>query len=168
MKRRRRLVSPLWFLSLLLLLLVSSGCTRTTPPGPNTVFATLEEGVSFSFLTWEEGLRLMIWYDDASGVWHGGSGSTQDPVYHQTGHAQGANGREVEWTLDTEDGETATFQLDGQPYDLAQGALFLISLQGDQVQVRQLERDLAGVTPTVEGVGAFGRSDPDIAAFIGS
>lgn len=167
MTRSLRLPRFLLLVFLLSMLLLAGGCRRTTPPGPNTVYATIEEGPSFSFLTWDEGLRLMLWYDDVSGAWHDGSGSTEDPVYHQSGHAQGTNGQEVTWTLDTEDGQTATFQLAGQTYDLTQGALFLIRFQGEQPQVQQLERDLSGVTPTVDGVTAFGRADPDIAAFIG-
>jgi hypothetical protein len=166
MKRSLRLPPSLLLLFLLFSLFLAIGCRRTTPPGPNTVYGTIEGDPSFSFLTWDEGLRLMLWYDGASGVWFDGSGSTEDPVYHQSGHAQGANGQELTWTLDTENGQTATFQLAGQRYDLAQGALFLISFQGEQPQVRQVDRDLSGVTPTVDGVTAFGRADPDIAAFI--
>jgi hypothetical protein len=152
-------------LSIIFLFLVA--CGRTTPPGPNAVFGAAVGQASYLLLDWQEGLRIMIWDDIVDGG-HGnsGSGSTSDPVYHESGSAQAADGRGYEYNVETSDGQQADFTIDGRPYDLEQGRLFLIRTAGDETQVQQLDLDLSGLTPTNDGIVAFGRETPEIAAFI--
>lgn len=167
---RIRPLSQVWLKtsSLALALLLSiSGCRKTTPPGANVVSGKMGD-TAYTFLHWKEGLRVMLWFDRTDEVWSAGSGSTEDTVHKMEGYASSAEGRRVEWQLETADGKTAAFRLDGQPYDLARGALFLVTTTGPSTQVRQLDRDLSAVQPTNAGCEAFSETDPDVSLFIRS
>jgi hypothetical protein len=153
--------------ALIMLLLMLAACGRSTPPGPNAVYGAAVGKASYLLLDWQEGLRILIWDDIVDGG-HGysGSGSTSDPVFHQSGDASAADGRSYEYSVETSDGQQAEFTIDGTTYDLEQGKLFLISTTGDGTQVQQLDLDLSGLTPTNDGIVAFGRETVEIAAFI--
>jgi len=162
--RRLRAAS---FLTLSLILLTLTACANSTAPGPNNLAGAVEGGVTYLLLDWPEGLRIMIWDDIAQGGHYGaGTTSTTDSVFHQEGSATGADGRGYEYTLETSDGLQADFAIDGTAYDLNQGTVFLVSVSGDERQVQQLAIDLSGLTPTNDGIEAFGRETPEIAAFI--
>jgi len=163
-KRRLGLVLPLVFSMILLTL---SSCARTTPPGPNEIAGAVEGGVTYMLLDWQEGLRIMIWDDIAYGGHYSGSTSSNtDPIFHLEGSGQGANNRGYEYTLETSDGLQADFAIDGTAYDLSQGTVFLVSVASDEKQVQQLNLDLSGMSPTDDGIVAFGKDIPEIAAFI--
>ena len=109
----------------------------------------------------------MIWDDIIDGGHHNsGSGSTTDPLFRQSGGAQAPDGRGYEYTAETSDGQQVDFAIDGIPYELEGGKLFLIQKADDGTQVQQLDLDLSGVLPSNEGIQAFGRETPEIAAFI--
>lgn len=151
----------------LVLLLAGAACSRTTPPGADAVGGSLD-GTSYTFLRWQQGLRVMLWYDDARGFGASGGGSTDDPTYYQEAYAETSGGRQIKLQMETQDGKTGTLRLNDQAYDLSDGTLFLVRSPGDdlQVQVQQIERDLSGISPTTESVEAFASNDPDIQAFI--
>jgi hypothetical protein len=107
----------------------------------------------------------MIWYDVADQVWSESAGSTSDPIHRVEGYASALNGRRVDWRLETADGETATFILDGQQYDPSGGVLFLVSTKDGETQVRQLSRDLSTVQPTNQSCEAFAEADADVSRF---
>jgi hypothetical protein len=155
-----------WLPALLLAAILLSACGRTTPPGPNTVYGEIEEG-NYLLLDWQQGLRLMIWDNFQGAHQYRGSGSTADPIYRGEGTVEAGDGSGYSFTVETEGGQTAVFEINGQRYDLAQGRLFIIRVTGDGRQVQQLDRDLSGVEPTSEGIIAFGRSDPDVSAMAG-
>lgn len=109
---------------------------------------------------------MMMWFDMADDVSGEGSGSTNDPVHRAAGYASASDGRRVDWRLETADGQTATFGIDGRSYDLSEGALFLVRTEDGDVQVQQLDRDLPKVHPTNESCQAFAETDPDVQDFI--
>jgi hypothetical protein len=154
-----------WLCAFVILLVGASGCQQTTPPGADMVSAKIGD-TSYTFLHWKEGLRVMMWFDMADEVSAEGSGSTSDPIHKMEGYASATDGRRVDWRLETADGRTATFSIDGQAYDLSQGALFLITTRGGTTQVRQLNRDLSAVQATNESCEAFATADPDVSSFI--
>jgi hypothetical protein len=147
------------------LLVGASGCQQTTPPGADMASARIGNS-SYTFLHWKEGLRVMMWFDLAEAVSGEGSGSTSDPVYEAAGFASASDGRRVDWRLETVDGKTAIFSIDGEPYDLSQGPLFLVRTKGGDVRVGQLERDLTALRPTNESCEAFAKVDPDVTRFV--
>jgi len=146
------------------LLLAVSGCSRTTPPGPDTAYGQFE-GTGYVFYRWEQGLRLMIWHD-ATGATSSGSGSTSDPVYRVEGQAVYSDGSTLSWTIETRDGQNAQFTLNGVSYDLAQGTLFLVRTSGGSIEVEQLRRDVSSVQLERDSILAFAQADPDIAPLI--
>jgi hypothetical protein len=162
--RPSHLVTPL---AALIMLLALVACGGTTPPGANIISGAFEGQASYLLLDWQEGLRIMIW-DDAPDADHhsSGSGSTTDPIFYQEGGAQAADGRGYAYTLETADGIQADFAIDGVPYDLERGKVFLIRVTGDGAQIQQLDLDLSGVSPTNDGIVAFGRETPEIAALM--
>ncbi len=139
---------------------------RSTPPGADAASGKLEQA-GYVFLRWKEGLAIMIWHDALESGEGSGSGSTADPIYRYQGYAASPGGPRFEWEVQTADGRTARFQINHTSYDLADGALFLITTEDGQTEVRQLQRDLSGVQPNHESIVAFARSDPDVAKFTG-
>jgi hypothetical protein len=155
-----------------LLMTMVSGCrTRTTPPGADIVAGVFEQA-GFEFLRWEEGLAIMIWHDflGDSGAFSESQGSafSTDPVYKLEGYAASGEGHRFEWAVQTQDGQTAQFWLDERLYDLADGALFIVTLKEGRVDVTQLDRELSGVQPNYDSCLAFAQGDPDVARFIGA
>lgn len=154
-------------LAAILISLLLVACGGATAPGPNAISGSVEGGVNYLLLDWQEGLRIMFWDDVAyGGHFSSGSSSTADALFRQEGDTQGADGRGYAYTLETSDGLEADFAIDGVDYDLSQGNVFVISVAGDGKEIQQLDVDLAGVSPTYEGIEAFGRATPAIAAFI--
>lgn len=118
-------------------------------------------------MRWKEGLALMIWHDVPGSFMSEGSGSTTDPVYRIHGYAESQDGLRFDWELETSDGKTAQFRIDNTSYDLADGALFIITTKNGETEVKQLRRDLSGVQAKHESCVAFAKSDPEVARFIG-
>lgn len=109
----------------------------------------------------------MIWDNVDGNHGYSGSGSTEDPVYHGAGNIEAADGSGYTYELETTDGQTASFTLDGKSYDLADGALFLVTNQGDTNRVVQLEKDFSGLDTTNAAVEALALGDDeDIAEFV--
>ncbi|MEZ4860575.1 MAG: hypothetical protein R3C14_04685 [Caldilineaceae bacterium] len=160
LRRRRR-----WVVAVLLTLLVGGCLVQRTPPGPNAVSGAVE-GSGYLLLRWEAGLTVLIWDDIHGSHENSGGSSTSDPFFHQQGHAEAEDGRHYSYQLETRDGKTGRFSIDGQTYDLTQGVLFLITTTDGPTLVQQLQRDLTSIEPTNTGVEAFGRHDPAIAALI--
>ncbi|MGD2049831.1 MAG: hypothetical protein PVH03_10055 [Chloroflexota bacterium] len=162
-----RFSSHLRVLAILILLVIFlASCGRSTPPGPNSIWGTIEQ-TNYLLLDWPEGMRILIWDDIFPGEHHNHTeSSTNDPVFHLSGNAQSADGLSYKYSLGTRDGLQADFTINGIQYDLEQGKLFLIRTAGGATQVEQLDLDLSGLSPTNAGIEAFGRQTPQITAII--
>jgi hypothetical protein len=148
-----------------------SGCApRSTPPGADVTAGVFEQ-VGFEFLRWEEGLAIMMWHDfvgdSGCSSTSEGSGFTPDPIYRVEGYAESWDGHRFDWEVQTNDGKTAQFWIDGRRYDLSDGTLFIVTMEDGGADVMQLERDVSRVQPDSSSCVAFARSDPDLARFIG-
>lgn len=148
----------------LLLLLVACG-RKTTPPGPSTIGGKVGDS-AYGLLDWDEGMRILIWTDVVGGWSSGGTGSTEEEAYRQQGHVEAHDGRSFDFYIETRDGVTADFSIDGKRYDLEEGSLFLVTSSSGTIEVMQLNDDLSTLTATNEGIEAFGRNTPSIAAMI--
>lgn len=120
----------------------------------------------YEFYRWEEGLTLMIWFDGAKSSACGSSSSTSDPLFVLRCHAVSRSDFRIDWYLETDDGVTADFSIDGKPFDLENGKLFLITTSTGEAEVLQIERDLSGVRPEADSITEFGLNDPTIQDFI--
>lgn len=121
-----------------------------------------------SFVTygrWGDGLAVAVWFDADEG---GGCGSsTSDSTATYTGGASRLGGERVEWTCVTRNGSTGTVVIRGESYDLADGALFLVSVRDDPPSVRQLDRDLTLIDPVAGDLERLAAQVDDIAGFVG-
>ncbi len=153
-------------LTILLFSLVA--CGGSAAPEPNDINGAVEGGAAYLLLEWPEGLRIMIWDDIIAhgGTYSSGTSATYDELFQQEGSAHAADGQGYEYTIETGDGIVASFIIDGIPYDLNQGKVFLIRVADEKNKVQQLDLDLSGVTPTNAGVEAFGRETAEIASLI--
>jgi hypothetical protein len=151
---------------IVLAVLALSGCmTRSTPPGASTAAGAVGAG-DYTFLQWNEGLTIMIWDDIRGSHSNHASGSTSDPVFRQSGQAESPDGRSYSYQVETEDGLTARFSIDGKEFDLSQGTLFLVKTRGGETGVQQLSRDLSEVSFDNQAFWEFAASDPDVAELI--
>lgn len=148
----------------LLLVFGAAGCQKSTPPGPDVAYNTIGN-TNCTLLTWKEGLRINLWFGFTGNFHTSGSGSTSDPVYTETGYALAADGRQIDWRIETSDGKSAAFSIAGQAYDLAKGTLFLVTTQGVKTQVQQLVFDLSKLPTVPESCQAVA-SSPEVSSFI--
>jgi len=109
------------------------------------------------------GVPFVVWSD----LPNGGSGRVEAPVDGAAykGDHRAADGRRVEFRAETTDGQTGTITIADVTYDLARGALFLVSTQNGPPTVVQVDFDLStfpkGKDPLIE----FAKSTEDIRAF---
>jgi peptidyl-Lys metalloendopeptidase len=168
MKLARRMAIRPAHLALLVVLVtigVAACGGSSTPPGASKVLGSSEQG-GYLFLRWQEGLDVMIWHDlVGEGTAHS-AGFATGRLYIERGSARFADGRSLAWEVQTADGRMGEVQIGGVRYDLAGGTLFIVTTQGGTPTVRQLSRDLSDVPLDHDGILAFARNDPDLAAFL--
>ena len=153
---------------LLLITAILSGCTpASTPPGASHIGGVVDGG-SYSYHHWEQGLAILLWQDTSygSGESCSGTGSTDDPVYRLECNVHGPEGRNYSWKANTTDGVTGEMWIEDQPFDISRGAMFLVNISEDGVQVEQLQRDLSALERSNEAIAALAESDPDVANFM--
>jgi hypothetical protein len=110
-----------------------------------------------------EGTAFVVWSD-----FDGGSGGSSSGNIHGVtgqGRLRSRGNWQVEFHFETKDGKTGPVTINEAKYDLANGGLFLVSANGDQVQVKQLKRDMRNLKFERESLEAFARNDADIVAF---
>ena len=137
----------------------------STPPGPDTAAGVYIQ-LGYEFFRWEEGLTLMIWFDGAKSSACSSTSSTSDPKFVLRCHAVSRSDVRFDWLLETEDGVTADFSIDGKSFDLEDGKLFLIRTSAGEAEIVQMERDLSGVRPDADSIIEFSLDDPVIQEFI--
>lgn len=157
------------FLMLIMCVAIVAGCATTVAPPaptPQTVSGMTRDRTSYTFLKWNEGLAIML--VDQCDV-HSMSGSSIDGESDRRkgdAHWWDKDTKEwqdgYEWELQTPDGRTAQFSINNVQYDLEQGRVFRIDAKGDQVAVRQLDRDLANVQPNRTSCNNFVTADPEL------
>lgn len=139
---------------------------QSTPPGSSVIaggISNADETLNYSLHYWDEGLRLLIWDDLAGGSdFSSGSGSTGDPVFRLEGISESSEGLRYEFQLETSDGMTADFILDGRSFDLANGAVFFVTPAAGGFDIRQYDIDLSQIPLTHDGVVEFSRNQPEL------
>ena len=169
--KKNPFTTMLRMMPLLGMLLALSACAgKTTPPGANMIFGTLIEpegfGGSYTLLQWKEGLSISLIDDSRGAHQSSGSGSTEDPVWRGQGSIGIQNGQHITWRVQTSDGKTAQFYIDEQPYDLAQGTLFLIKTNSDSPQITQQQSRHQGTCSDDESCQRLLKQDPAVLQFI--
>jgi hypothetical protein len=144
-----------------------AACFGRTPPGPDMAGGGYENA-SYEYFHWQEGLNVLIWHDaNTSSTCHS-SGSTRSDTHLVQCQAVSEDGFEFFWQIETSDGRTAQFTINNQPIDLANGTVFLITLDSDLLDIQQLQRDLSGVSAEHQSITQFSLDDREINQFIQS
>ncbi len=167
------------FPAILIALICASGCRQEGARGitrsdSNWTVGINEPGAtpgidaaSVTFITLlagpPAGVPFVVWSD----LPNGGAGRVDaqaDGTAYKGDH-RATDGRRVEFRAETTDGKTGTITIAEVSYDLAGGALFLVSTQNGPPAVAQVEYDLStfpkGKDPLIE----FAKSNEDIRAF---
>jgi hypothetical protein len=95
----------------------------------------------------------------------GSDSSSESTTVHAQGNCRSTGGASVVWRWETADGKSGAVTVNGVSYDLANGPLFLVSAKGNDVQVRQLKREL-GMAPEAEAFEGLAKDDPDVGGFV--
>jgi hypothetical protein len=137
----------------------------SSPPSAHKALGTCDRG-GYLFLRWPEGLEVLIWHDLTGEAASRSTGFVSGHFYIERGSARAAGGESLTWEVQTTDGRLGEAQIGEVRYDLAAGTLFLVTTQGGATKVTQLSRDLSAVPVDHNGILAFARKDPDLAAFL--
>ncbi|MGD2207152.1 MAG: hypothetical protein PVH17_10260, partial [Anaerolineae bacterium] len=168
MRQAGKMIARVARLALLVLLptiLVIACGSSATPPGASKALGSVAQG-GYLFLRWQEGLEVMIWHDLTGEGTADSAGFVAGPLFIERGAARSADGRSLAWEVQTRDGTAGEVHLGEARYGSHAGNLFLVTTQGDAPAVRQLHRDLSTVPLDHDGILAFARNDPDLAAFL--
>jgi hypothetical protein len=109
------------------------------------------------------GTTFIVWTDSPAGG--GGSSSSNSQEVKCQGQLQTKGGQRVEFRCETKDGQKWNATINKVDYDLADGNLFLVRAEGDQIQVRQLKRKQEPLKFDRESIEALAKKDAEITAF---
>src|SRR5262245_17349560 len=144
--------------------MASWGCKGRTWGGGGHSAGGDKEGVTFDYaiehLTCDGRVYLVLAADGCSGV-GSGSGPTA------RGQLSAVDGRKITWSCTTQEGTSGTVTIDGQQFDLAKGAVFLVSAKENKTKVQQLAVDMSKLQggPVQDKLPALADTEPGIAAF---
>jgi hypothetical protein len=98
----------------------------------------------------------------------GSSGGSRISSPGAQGVLSAVDGRKIAWSCPTGDGTSGTVTIAGQQFDLAKGAVFLISLKAKQTKVEQTAVDMSKLRggKVEEELDAVGEPEPRIKAFL--
>jgi hypothetical protein len=85
-----------------------------------------------------------------------------------TGEMETREGRKIGWSCASPDGMRGTVSIDGKPFELTKGAVFLIWPEGEQIRIEQVAVDMSRLQggDLQEKLQALGASEPKIAEFL--
>lgn len=155
-------------LPVLLSCIIIVGCERrTTPPGPDAVFGVITDtSIHFQLLKWEEGLSILF-IDRMSQHKTSGHGSTSNPVYREAGSAGNEGGHGYDWEILTTDGKTADIRINDTAYNVGEGSVFVVQLNGEQINIHQLELDLSKLKSNGNDCQSFLKDNPNVIQLVG-
>jgi len=96
-----------------------------------------------TFGSWGDGTAVIVWSAIPAG--NTGSGTAGSAATYNGLHLAPDGGR-VEWDCTTDDGRTGSVTINGEDYELDVGSLFLVSVEGEETKVVQLDRDTLQLT----------------------
>jgi hypothetical protein len=117
------------------------------------------------FLRWDEGLAIIICSDVRFGATRAAGGNPPNIIQCLGANPDGPS-FDPFWEVETTDGRTARFSVDGREFDLSKGAMFIVTTKNGKAEVTQLRRDLSAVP--IHGVSlarsleGFLAKDPDV------
>ena len=151
----------------ILCLCAAAGCTKGTPPRPKVGAGSAFIGATTAqFATVDGQVAVVVWFNfKGKQDVVGSESSSASTTVQAQGNCRSIGGAHVVWRWETSDGKSGAVTVNGVSYDVANGSLFLVSAKGNDVQVRQLKREL-GMPAEAEAVEGLAKDDPDVAGFV--
>jgi hypothetical protein len=109
------------------------------------------------------GSMLVIWSDLSRGG--GGGSSSNMHGLSCEGQLLGEDGHTVKYRCEAKTATTGTVTIDGQSFDLEDGNLLLVTLDGTTCRVKQLRRDLKHLNFNRRTLRRFAERDAEIGEF---
>ncbi len=143
-----------------LVALLNVGCTGTHGGGGLSVGKA-----TGAFGSQNEQVVIVLLADGCSG-----SSAAAFPG-RNSGELHAKDGREIPWSCRTRDGQSGRATIDGVDFDLAKGCVFLVSTKDKKTTVRQLHRDISGLTHMSpmnleQDFDEWAKADPEIREFV--
>lgn len=150
--------------------LTTAGCdSKAAPPAPSperVVQGMTRDRTHYRLLKWDEGLAVMLVDRMDVASESGSSGAGEPDRRRGSTSSWDRDSREWRqgyvWQLVTSDGRAGVFSIDDVEYDLEDGAVFRVDVDGDTTTVRQLDRDLSGLGADQHACDRFVTSDPEL------
>src|SRR5262245_54529328 len=142
-----------------------AGCRGHSWGGGSDGDHGFKEGVTFDYditgVTCDGRVFLVLAAD-------GCSGGSMISSPSANGVLSAVDGRKISWSCSTQDGTRGTVTVAGQQFDLAKGAVFLISLKAQQTKVEQIAVDMSALQggKILEKFNTVGDAEPRIKAFL--
>lgn len=144
-----------------------AGCQpKSTVAGPG-VLTSSGSGVSFTYLKWDSGQRILLVDNVGNGRGSTSSSTTSDPLNHSKGYAGPDGPGGYKWTCDSS-ATTTTFKIDGKEYDIANGTVFVVKAKDGKTEVSQLKRDMTAFPYEAEGCKQAIEKDEEIQKLLGT
>jgi hypothetical protein len=141
-----------------------ASCQRGNPAlDPATDVATIG-GATVTYAKWYGQPVILVWTDLAGETQDWADTSAGSVVFY--GSVTSPQGRKLEWRLETVDRINGKVIINHGRYELSNGRVFLVTMGGERMNIRQLQRDLSDVSPNRAGLEAFAKEDPDVARFV--
>ena len=135
-----------------------AGCTGNSgglPPKPESVYGETNQNQHFTFLVWKNGLRVLVVDDFRGPINRKSDFSLGDDSPYVFGENVKTEEVEMSWTMQTNDGRTGRFTMDGDEYDLTNGSVFVARQGVDGFVVEQINADVSKLEQKDEQIGAF-------------
>lgn len=153
-----------------ILALAFAGCIRPAAPPAPVVLPQIAagsgvlDGTQFTFGTWGDGKAVLVW--SALPAVSTGSETTPQRAGF-SGEHWGPDGEQIQWNCTTSDGRTGTVAINGDRYELGEGSLFLVGVEGDETTVVQLDRDTLQLTDEniIDTLKDWMANDGEVSAF---
>lgn len=153
----------------LVVVLVISGCRPEAVKAPepimfmattNVVSEPSHQLLTCSLVRWKEGVEVVL-VDDMGEHATVRNDSHREPCRIK-GTVDSSDGRGYQWQLETYDGRSATFTIDGVAYDLTKGSVFRVAHDGQQLVVRQHALDTSKLQATNASFNEFLSGHPQL------
>ena len=134
------------------------GCNGTStglPPKPESVYGETARNEHYTFLAWKNGLRLLVVDDFRGPINRRSDFSLGNDSPYVFGENVKTEEVEMSWTIQTRNGRTGRFIIEGDEYDLTNGAVFVARQGVDGFVVEQIDADVSLLVMKTEEIGSF-------------
>lgn len=151
---------------LVLCTVILTACSQqVSPPGPNTLTGSLATA-GYVMHRWDLGITMLLFFDKYEGVFCESSSGSGDLESLTECSINPASGGEIIWQVRSSDGKDADLTIDDEHFDVSADALFFIQIDGPDVRVEKLDRELGAIPFEQQAVLQLVEADDEIQSYI--